>query len=115
LLSSYSDYSDRESGSDLTMTSSNATDLSELSFEDAISALEQSVRKLEGNSLGLEQSLNEYAKAATLIAHCQSKLNSAKKKIEQLKSVTRSGTAVTEAWDEPDATEEPKSKRRKPS
>ena len=97
------------------MSQSSTTDLSELSFEEAIAALEQSVRKLEGNSLGLEQSLSEYAKAATLISHCQSKLQSAKKKIEQLKSVTRSGTAVTEEWDEPEASDEPKSKRMKPT
>jgi exodeoxyribonuclease VII small subunit len=114
-LSSYTDYSDRKIGTDLSMSPSSAQDFSEMSFEDAIASLEQSVRKLEGNSLGLEQSLSEYAKAATLIAHCQSKLHSAKKKIEQLKSVTRSGTAVTEAWEDPEETEEPKSKRRKPS
>lgn len=97
------------------MSQASTNDLSELSFEEAIAALELSVRKLEGNSLGLEQSLSEYAKAATLISHCQSRLQSAKKKIEQLKSVTRSGAAVTEAWDEPEESEEPKSKRRKPS
>lgn len=97
------------------MSPSSAQDLTELSFEDAIVSLEQSIRKLEGNSLGLEQSLSEYAKAAGLIAHCQSKLQSAKKKIEQLKSVSRSGAAVTEVWEDPEETAEPKTKRRKPS
>lgn len=86
----------------------------DMSFEDAISAIEISVRRLEGNSLGLEQSLDEYSKATRYIAFCQKQLTSAKRKIEQLKGITRDGTAITEVWEEPEK-EEQKPKRRKPS
>ncbi len=96
------------------MTKQETPNISDLSFEEAIASLEQSVRKLEGNSLGLELSLAEYAKATNLIAHCQKQLFEAKSSIEQLKSVTRSGAAVTETWEEPEPSEEPRSKRRKP-
>ncbi|MCE3014759.1 MAG: exodeoxyribonuclease VII small subunit [Pirellula sp.] len=86
----------------------------DMSFEEAISAIEVSVRRLEGNSLGLEQSLEEYSKATRYIAHCQKQLTTAKRKIEQLKGITREGTAITDVWEE-HATEEQKPKRRKPS
>jgi exodeoxyribonuclease VII small subunit len=85
----------------------------DMSFEEAISAIEVSVRRLEGNSLGLEQSLEEYSKATRYIAHCQKQLTTAKRKIEQLKGITREGAAITEVWEEP--AEEQKPKRRKPS
>jgi exodeoxyribonuclease VII small subunit len=86
----------------------------DMSFEDAISAIEVSVRRLEGNSLGLDQSLEEYAKATRYIALCQQQLTSAKRKIEQLKGMTREGAAITEVWEEPD-NEQQKPKKRKPT
>lgn len=111
------------------MSKNESVDINELSFEDAIASLEHSVRKLEGNSLGLELSLAEYAKATSLIAHCQQKLYGAKSSIEQLKSVTRNGNTETEKWEDsqgntsesggaatsPSSDEEPRSRRRKPS
>ena len=104
------------------MSTNDTDDIKDLSFEEAIASLEHSVRKLEGHSLGLELSLAEYAKATSLIAHCQQKLYGAKSSIEQLKSVTSSGKTTTEVWDDPaeaSATqaeaEEPRSKRRRPS
>lgn len=99
------------------MSNNESQDISELSFEDAIASLEHSVRKLEGNSLGLELSLAEYAKASNLIAQCQQKLYGAKSSIEQLKSVTANGKTVTQAWEDSQAKpdEEPKSKRRRPA
>jgi exodeoxyribonuclease VII small subunit len=86
----------------------------EMSFEDAISAIEVSVRRLEGSSLGLEQSLEEYAKATRYIAFCQKQLTSAKRRIEQLKGITREGATITEVWNDSD-TEEQKPKKRKPT
>jgi exodeoxyribonuclease VII small subunit len=83
----------------------------DLSFEDAIGALEQSVRRLEGNSLGLEQSLEEYAKAVSYISHCQKKLSSAKRKIEQLKGISRTGEIMTTVWEE--STEKPAPQKRR--
>lgn len=107
------------------MSKNEPTEIKELSFEEAIASLEHSVHKLEGNSLGLELSLAEYAKAASLIAHCQQKLYGAKSSIDQLKSVTANGKTVTEPWEDPDQNagesgseagdEEPRSKRRRPT
>ena len=85
-----------------------------MTFEEAISALEQSVRRLEGNSLGLEQSLEEYAKAVGYVTHCQLKLNHAKQKIEQLKSISKSGDIVTAHWEETETKPDtPTTRRRK--
>ncbi|MFN7843449.1 MAG: exodeoxyribonuclease VII small subunit [Pirellula sp.] len=86
----------------------------EMTFEEAISALEQSVRRLEGNSLGLEQSLEEYAKAVSYVTHCQLRLSQAKQKIEQLKSMSKSGEIATVAWEETDSkSDTPTTRRRK--
>jgi exodeoxyribonuclease VII small subunit len=103
---------DQETG----MTSEEANSIEEMTFEEAITNLEKAVRKLEGNTLGLEQSLAEYAKATQYIAHCQQQLQSAKRRIEQLKSITKSGVATTEIWEGPDdENQEPRSRKRKPS
>ncbi|MCU0718257.1 MAG: exodeoxyribonuclease VII small subunit [Pirellula sp.] len=87
---------------------------SEMTFEEAIFALEQSVRRLEGNSLGLEQSLQEYAKAVSYVTHCQLRLSQAKQKIEQLKSISKSGEIVTSNWEETESkSDTPTTRRRK--
>lgn len=87
---------------------------SEQTFEEAIAALEQCVRKLEGNSLGLEQSLEEYAKAVRFVTHCQLKLSQAKQKIEQLKSMSKSGETTTVSWEETETkSDTPTTRRRK--
>lgn len=86
----------------------------EMSFEEAISALEQSVRRLEGNSLGLEQSLEEYSKAVGYVSLCQQRLSHAKQKIEQLKSISKSGEIVAASWEETEPKPDtPTTRRRK--
>jgi exodeoxyribonuclease VII small subunit len=85
----------------------------EMTFEEAISALEQSVRRLEGNSLGLEQSLAEYSKAVDYVTQCQLKLSQAKQKIEQLKSMSKSGETNTVSWEETEPKSAPPTTRRR--
>ena len=86
----------------------------DMTFDEAIAALEQSVRKLEGNSLGLEQSLEEYAKAVSYVTHCQLRLSQAKQKIEQLKSMSKTGETVTVTWEESETKPDvPTTRRRK--
>ena len=86
----------------------------EMTFEEAISALEQSVRRLEGNSLGLEQSLEEYSKAVGYVSLCQQRLSHAKQKIEQLKSISKSGEIVAAGWEESEPKPDtPTTRRRK--
>ncbi|MCU0712477.1 MAG: exodeoxyribonuclease VII small subunit [Pirellula sp.] len=96
------------------LSSSESESNTEMTFEEAISLLEQSVRKLEGNSLGLEQSLEEYAKAVGYVTHCQTRLSQAKQKIEQLKSMSKSGETVTVSWEESESKPDtPTTRRRK--
>ena len=71
-------------------------------FESAMSQLEQIVRKLEGNSLGLESSLAEYAKAVEHVRFCQQQLTGARRKIEKLRGLTGLGEAITETWEDDD-------------
>ena len=71
-------------------------------FESAMSQLEQIVRKLEGNSLGLESSLTEYAKAVDYVRFCQKQLTGARRKIEKLRGLTGRGEAITETWEDED-------------
>jgi exodeoxyribonuclease VII small subunit len=76
------------------------SDESPPSFESAMLQLEQIVRKLEGNSLGLEASLAEYAKAVEHVRFCQNQLNTARRKIERLRGITGRGEAITETWED---------------
>ena len=69
-------------------------------FESAMTQLEQIVRKLEGNSLGLESSLAEYAKAVEYVRFCQKQLTGARRKIEKLRGLTGRGEAITETWED---------------
>ena len=69
-------------------------------FESAMMQLEQIVRKLEGNSLGLESSLSEYAKAVEYVRFCQLQLTGARRKIEKLRGLSGRGEAITETWED---------------
>ena len=71
-------------------------------FESAMFQLEQIVRKLEGNSLGLDSALAEYAKAVEYVRFCQQQLTGARRKIEKLRSITSRGEALTETWEDED-------------
>jgi exodeoxyribonuclease VII small subunit len=58
--------------------------LSELSFEQAISELEQIVRQLEQGDISLEQSIAHYTRGTALKSHCQHLLQQAKLQVEQI-------------------------------
>jgi exodeoxyribonuclease VII small subunit len=73
-----------------------------LNFESAMSQLEQIVRKLEANTLGLDAALEEYGKAVEHIRYCQKQLSGARRKIEKLRSITSQGQAITESWEDAD-------------
>jgi exodeoxyribonuclease VII small subunit len=70
------------------------------SFESAMSQLEKIVRKLEGNSLGLDEALTEYAKAVEHVRFCQKQLENARRKVEKLRGITAKGEAITDVWEE---------------
>ncbi len=80
--------------------SSKSDEAEPLNFETAMGQLELSIRKLEGNSLGLQASLDEYAKAVEYVQYCHQQLEGARRRIEQLRSVSASGKAVTQVWED---------------
>lgn len=74
----------------------------EMSFEDAISQLENIVRELESGKIKLDDAVNAYTRAVKLKQLCENKLKSAQLKIEKLEitsdeQVTSSEFVVPEA------------------
>ena len=49
--------------------------ISELSFEEALKALQQVVRQLEDGDVPLDQSITLYERGEKLRAHCQARLD----------------------------------------
>lgn len=55
-----------------------------MSFEDALRALEQIVRKLEGGDASLDESIELYERGEKLRVHCQGRLDAAQARIEKI-------------------------------
>ncbi len=68
-------------------------DLSSLSFEDALKALEEVVRRLESGEAPLDQSIELYARGDALRKHCQTRLDAAQARIEAIVA-DREGNAI---------------------
>ena len=61
--------------------SDKTTDVSALSFEDALSELEQIVRALESGQQKLEDAITGYERGAALRRHCEAKLAEAEARV----------------------------------
>ncbi|MXP25090.1 exodeoxyribonuclease VII small subunit [Altererythrobacter indicus] len=61
-----------------------APDISQLSFEDALRALEDVVRRLEGGEVPLDESIDLYERGEKLRKHCQARLDAAQARIEKI-------------------------------
>lgn len=59
-------------------------DISELSFEKALAALEDIVARLEAGKVDLEESIKIYERGEALRAHCEMKLKQAEARIEKI-------------------------------
>jgi exodeoxyribonuclease VII small subunit len=59
--------------------------VAEMSFEEAMAALEAVVGKLEQGDVPLEESITLYERGAALKAHCDSRLKAAEEKVEQIR------------------------------
>ncbi|NJM81777.1 MAG: exodeoxyribonuclease VII small subunit [Tabrizicola sp.] len=68
------------------------TAIAEMSFEEAMAALEQVVSALEKGEVALEQSIVLYERGAALKAHCAAKLKDAEEKVELIRA--QEGRAV---------------------
>ncbi len=66
--------------------------VSEMTFEEAMAALEAVVSQLERGEVALDQSISLYEKGAALKAHCATKLKAAEEKVELIRQ--QEGRAV---------------------
>ena len=60
------------------------SDITALTFEDALRALEDVVRKLESGEVPLDQSIDLYERGEALRQHCQTRLDAAQARIEKI-------------------------------
>jgi exodeoxyribonuclease VII small subunit len=70
-----------------------------LSFEEALSSLEQIVQELEEGKLGLAESLSRYEQGVNLLKQCHQQLERAERRIELLTGVDAAGNPVTAVFD----------------
>ncbi len=60
-----------------------------MKFEEALKALEDIAKKLEGGECSLEESIKLYEEALTLSQECTKKLNEAKLKITEISELEK--------------------------
>ena len=60
-------------------------EISQMSFEQALEALEEIVDSLESGNVALEESIQIYQRGNLLRLHCETKLKDAQSKIEKIK------------------------------
>jgi exodeoxyribonuclease VII small subunit len=59
-------------------------DVASMSFEQALAALEDIVRRLEDGDIDLDGAIEAYARGAALKRHCESKLSQAEQRISRI-------------------------------
>ncbi|WP_244970450.1 exodeoxyribonuclease VII small subunit [Novosphingobium aerophilum] len=84
----------------VTMVDSPA-EFAELSFEDALRALEDVVRKLESGEVPLDDSITLYERGEALRLHCQARLDAAQARIEKIVGGADGRSAGVEPFDDP--------------
>lgn len=60
--------------------------IAEMTFEEAMAALEAVVSQLERGEVALEQSIALYERGAALKSHCATKLQAAEQKVELIRA-----------------------------
>lgn len=60
------------------------SDIAALSFEQALAELEKIVSELESGQAPLERSIEVYERGAALKAHCESRLEAARLRVEKI-------------------------------
>ncbi|TAL33320.1 MAG: exodeoxyribonuclease VII small subunit [Phenylobacterium sp.] len=63
---------------------SEPADISAMTFEQALSELEQIVARLESGQAPLEDSIRIYERGAALKAHCETRLEAARLRVEKI-------------------------------
>jgi exodeoxyribonuclease VII small subunit len=77
------------------------TEISALSFEDALRALEDVVRKLESGEVPLDDSISLYERGEALRKHCQARLDAAQARIERIVAGPDGAATGTQPLDDP--------------
>ena len=80
-----------------------APSIADLSFEDALKALEEVVRKLESGDVPLDDSISLYERGELLRKHCQARLDAAQARIERIVQGPDGAPAGTQPFDAPGA------------
>ncbi|ANY20610.1 Exodeoxyribonuclease 7 small subunit [Tsuneonella dongtanensis] len=66
------------------MMEEGAEQIASMTFEDALRALEDVVRRLESGEVPLDQSITLYERGEALRRHCQARLDAAQARIEKI-------------------------------
>lgn len=67
-------------------------------FEQALEQLQQTVKKLEGGELSLDQALKNFEEGVRLSRICQKQLGEAEQKVDLLIKATQDGTVETQPF-----------------
>jgi exodeoxyribonuclease VII small subunit len=78
-----------------------SADISALSFEDALRALEDVVRRLESGEVPLDDSITLYERGEALRKHCQTRLDAAQARIEKIVAGPDGTATGTQPFDDP--------------
>lgn len=76
------------------------TDITKLSFEQALEQLERIVRDLEAGDVPLDQSITIYERGEALKKHCAKLINSAENRIEKIRLDRNGNAADTEPFND---------------
>jgi exodeoxyribonuclease VII small subunit len=69
-----------------------------MTYEESILRLEEILKQLEGDNVDLETALSRYEEGVRLLKNCHGILESARQKIEILRSVEADGTPLVEPF-----------------
>jgi exodeoxyribonuclease VII small subunit len=76
-----------------------ADNISQMSFEQALAALEDIVKQLERGDVPLDQSITLYERGEKLRAACQSRLDAAQARIERIVTSADGAAIATQPFD----------------
>lgn len=76
------------------------TEIADLTYEQALKALEDVVRRLESGEVALDESITLYERGEKLRAHCQARLDAAQARIEQIVAGPEGRPQGTRPFDE---------------
>ena len=78
-----------------------AAEIPEMTFEDALRALEDVVRSLESGEVRLDDSISLYERGEALRKHCQARLDAAQARIQQIVAGPDGAVQATQPFDDP--------------